>query len=74
MFLEKRGFRVVRSHTVFSHLGMPRALMLKLPKGWFGSFFKPFAFALGCLLEVAAVSWFHAGQNVFVDAEKIRDA
>lgn len=73
LFLEKRGFRVVRSRTVFSHLGMPRALMLKLPKGWLGSLFKPFAFGLGCLLEVAAVAWFHAGQNVFVDAEKIRE-
>lgn len=73
LFLEKRGFRVTRSRTVFSHLGMPMALTRKLPKGIIGKLLKPFAFLAGCFLELVAVSLFHAGQNVFVEAEKVTE-
>jgi len=67
VFLEHQGFRVIKSKSIFSHLGLPLGLPRIVAPGAVRKLLAPLLIPIGTLLELAAVVW-HRAQNLFVEA------
>jgi SAM-dependent methyltransferase len=67
-FLRARGFRIVKSRSVFSHLGLPRGLCVAVGQPLLRKLLTPALMPVGVALEFLA-GCFHRGQNLFIEAE-----
>jgi SAM-dependent methyltransferase len=70
LFLEKNGFKVTKSKTIFSHFGLPLNLYFSTPNKLMKMILAPFYLTFGSLLELIFVA-LGRGQNLFIEAQKV---
>ncbi len=71
-FLEKRGFKVIKSQNIFTHNGVSYALDNLVPFRIIRYLLRPITLPIGLILEIISIN-FHRGQNLFIEAKKCRE-
>ena len=71
-FLEKRGFKVIKSKNIFTHLGVSYALGNLVPFRIIRYLLMPIILPIGLILEIISIN-FSRGQNLFIEAKKCRE-